>query len=586
MSIVLELGIRLLRWFLNQHFHVSRLMYLLIGAAGILLVVAAGSSAVGVIVGLVGIALSVQGLIHWWVISGSKPVLAVAVFASADRERALEVQRTVMTTLEDHLGRSFPLSIIAIPETLAGAEWRFASVLRRRLRTMYLLFGDIRLSPSGDVAVYPRVMEPSRGPIKHIDEFTHEAIPQRTIWQEVLLRLTSGVADFQVEYPFEFATEIVVILRGLEGKAHLILGDYRGAATFLEEALQPVRSSLSYAIDDIRVDLAKALDGMGEREKAIALLRKRADRGSASSDLLRHLAMLLVARPFGLLPEAYAPASAARYEQAIRWLRVAAADESDPERDLTRYNLEQLLASAGRDDEAEKIVDDLLSSRRSHYYRAWYLLRIKGVANWSRALGRKESGDVDAARTAFAMAGSFYARAIWRRPKINYIPATRFHAPRLQHIPIPPKMYANAFDAYLESGYRLRARFLLWGEKRARHRFLKKGERALVQRRFEEADAYFDWAGVGRNDDWDLHAHLGRYISQAGMARQDRKHGREAKAAEHEEPAKAHLQQAFAIDAKCARETLEKMTGLGLSQLDAQDGPSEHHEEDGAPLAE
>jgi hypothetical protein len=253
------------------------------------------------------------------------------------------------------------------------------------------------------------------------------------------------------------------------------------------------------------------------------------------------------------------------------WLNVASADTTDPVRDLTLYNLQQQLANQGRHDEAEAIVDGLLSSHRSHYRRAWYLLRIKGFLFWSRALESASAGNPEASRAAFAASASFYARAIWHRPKIEYRRAKLYRPPRARRIPIPPKMYGNTFDAYRAAGRPIRARFFLWREKRARARVMRMAEKALQEERFEDADRRFVWAIVGRNDDWDMHSYIGRFAAHIGMSREDREAGRDAGADEHDKRAAEYLARAMAMDPEHAREILEQMTGEDLSLINSDE---------------
>ena len=82
-----------------------------------------------------------------------------------------------------------------------------------------------------------------------------------------------------------------------------------------------------------------------------------------------------------------------------------------------------------------------------------------------------------------------------------------------------------------------------------------------------EADRFFTWAVVGRGDDWDLHAHLGRSFAQKEIADEERARGFGPQADEHEAASREEFHKAFAIDAKHAAETVEKMTSLDLTEF-------------------
>jgi hypothetical protein len=104
---------------------------------------------------------------------------------------------------------------------------------------------------------------------------------------------------------------------------------------------------------------------------------------------------------------------------------------------------------------------------------------------------------------------------------------------------------------------------------------LKKAEKEMSKGRYERADGRFSWAIVGRNDDWDMHAYLGRFAAHLGMSHQDRAHGATTQADEHEAPAKRYLEAAYAIDPDHAREMLERMMNIDLaSVLEGGDDPA------------
>lgn len=563
---MLDLAVRFAKWVFYRHFRVSRPLYVLLGAVGLALLILGGFDSATALAGATCVLVAIQGLARWTLISHPRPVLAVAVFASADRRRAEDVQRTIMSTMQDHLASRLPFTIIGIPQVIGASEARLASQIRRRTHAMYLVFGDIRLVDNR-IAIFPRLMQPSRGDIKHVDEFTNETIRQRTIWQVALSRLSGGVADMELEYPFEFASELVVMIESLEGKALLLFGAPDAARTALTQALTRVRDSRSHAIDDIRIELAKALDALQKRERAIALLRRRAKERDASPDLLRNLARLVVARRDGVLPLAYTSETSRRYDEAIGWLREAANDRSDPERDMSLYNLRQLLHNANAQGEAVTIVEELLVSKTSHYRHAWYLLRERGAIEWQQAIDYRAQDLDEEAVLAFARAAAFYTRAIVRRPKLLFARGSRYRAPRIQRVPIPPKMYGNAADAHREAGHSLRTRFLMWREKRSRQRVLKLGGHALERSDFDAALGHFLWAIVGRGDDWDLHANLGCALAHMGMQRQDEAGGHAGDAREHVEPGQEHLGKALAIDPIHAQESLKAMTGIDIGHL-------------------
>jgi hypothetical protein len=168
------------------------------------------------------------------------------------RLRLRRVQRILVTTLQDRLGQLNRL-IEAIPVTVGSDARGFATRLRSRLNPRYLLHGDIRIAPDGTRRVYARALEPRQSFVDHFDWHTRDVTLQRTFWDFVYFKFSPDADVNDVEYPFEFASELIGLARALEGEVLLMSGYPDAAEDAFRAALQPVSNSNSHAIDEIRV---------------------------------------------------------------------------------------------------------------------------------------------------------------------------------------------------------------------------------------------------------------------------------------------------------------------------------------------
>jgi tetratricopeptide (TPR) repeat protein len=204
--------------------------------------------------------------------------------------------------------------------------------------------------------------------------------------------------------------------------------------------------------------------------------------------------------------------------EAIAALRQAAEHRTDPQRDLTLYNLAQLLGggTSKEDEEADRIREDLM--RTSRYYRAtWYLRREVGAAHYHRASAAAADGHDEQARREYRRAARWYSRALRARPHLRFF---EFHGPqvRLFHrYRQSATLLANAWDAHRKAGHRLRA---WWYGKRTRRE--QRYQEQLGLKRFavghwEAAEAHFDWAIVGYRDRFEIVSWVHKAVSLRQM---------------------------------------------------------------------
>jgi tetratricopeptide (TPR) repeat protein len=497
---------RLIRFIWRRHYHVPRVGYgLMLVASGLTLWVAllVENAYIAIAAGVL-LFLGAQGFTRWAVESRNRPALIVPLFGSGrdETEKARETQRVIVSTLADNLAAFPSITVVAIPEVVGNADRNFAARLRARLRAEYLLHGDIRVRADGTTSVYARLLKPDPRYLVHVDPFTQDVLWERTLWRAIYLRLTPTTEVQDVEYPFEFASELEGIMRALEAELAVAASEVEHAERLYRDALGVAPASESHAVDEIRCSLAWTLWLQGKKDQAIEFLEERAQQASASPAVLRQLASFLafpLSGPF--------QASDRDFSQSIDLLRRAADQTQDTLRDMTLYNLANALASTPETiDEAHEIEARLLRTRGSHYRRAWYLMRQEGSWHWHRALQLSERGQEADAQRAFAVAATWYSKSIWRRPRFQpQRMGRRLRWLRLRRILVPPKMLANAADAHGESGHRLRARLYLIAEARTQRRIIRKANELFTNGDPEKALETLGWARVGRADDAELH---------------------------------------------------------------------------------
>jgi hypothetical protein len=249
----------LLRGVWRSHYHIPRPVY---GAVTVIGFAVAASNLdwrlriAGVFIAGVG----AQGLLRWFLDSRPVAALAVARFGTEPGREgtAVRIQREIMTALQDHLWPDLPLGIVSIPAMVGRDQRGFAIRLRARLRALYLVYGDIR--PRGqDESIYPRIVQPPEPYLMHLDWFTLDRTPQKTTLKAAFDKLTPARDVADVEYPYGFANELEALVRSLEGRLWLLVGEPNRAETVLLQALDIAGESKSHAVDQVRIALAEAL---------------------------------------------------------------------------------------------------------------------------------------------------------------------------------------------------------------------------------------------------------------------------------------------------------------------------------------
>jgi len=443
--------------------------------------------------------LAVQGIARWHFHRASaRGALVAPRFAASEPSHATQIQEMLMTALKDDLSEGEAARVHAVPAVVGSAQRVFATRVFRRLRAHMLLHGDIRERRDGGLSVYARVLQPLPHEVIHADPHTRDVTPARVRWRYLFQRLSPQDEVREVEYPLEFAEEIKALVRGVAGQFAGALGDYPRAERLLREALQVSAESRSHAVDQLRVDLAMVVADQGRHDEAIETLRERAEQADASPELLRGLWRLLSMhreRPFRVDVEPE------NRDEVIALLRRAADHRADPQRDLTLYNLANLLMneSPAEDQEARQIIDDLLSSS-SHYRDAWYVHQARGGMAYAELTKAYDAADWDTVRAKGKEAARFYSRAVRLRPRFQLLWRGGWRVFLLARFPPSPILHANARDAHDQARHPLRTNWHEWRFQHHRKRMLKRGGRFLRRGRFEDAYAAFDWAVVGRHD--------------------------------------------------------------------------------------
>lgn len=429
------------------------------------------------------------GVIRWkYHRHRSRGGLVVTLFSAGQGtlERPDEVRRLILESLQDHLTEDEAKLVHFVPTVVGSNDRDFAIRLRKRLRARFLLHGRIAQGEQG-YSVYARVTQPTEKGVVHLDSITKDVTFERASWRTLINRLTTARNVVDAEYPLEFAKELEAVVRGTAGQLAEDQGDYVRAERLLREALQVAPESTSHQIDLIRVGLARStlLGDLGERN-AVNILRDRTADPDAAPELLRSLSGLLFLCDENLREEFH--------QEALRALRAAAAQKSDPQLALTLYNL-----AMETDDHVEtaSLADQLLTSK-THYRNAWYLHRQRGAMYWQEAKEAERRGDDSVTDSLFRSAAYHYTKAIKRRPhfalRLRWL-SLDFYAYRT-----PPLLYANAADAHREAGQDWR---FLWYLNRAEHRrrrLFKKARRALRRERWARAVLLLDQVAMVRPD--------------------------------------------------------------------------------------
>jgi tetratricopeptide (TPR) repeat protein len=492
----LNFGLRVVQAAWRFHHRIPEpALWALLAASLLIGIPTVGAAAPITLASLLALVVAIPGIARWRITRRrARGRLVVPLFRCASSEKAVEVQDTILKTLQDHLSPAEMNAVHRLPAVVGIADRAFASKLCRRLRVYILLQGEIRQEKNGAWSVYAGTCQ--RGPnVRHLDPHTRDETPAKVRWKWAFQRLT-GVDDTpQTEYPFEFAQELRAVIQGTAGQLAGYAGDPERAIRLLDQALAVSPASTSPQIDLLRIAKAEALAAIGARATAIDALRRQYEAGVASPELLRTLAFLL--------NDPRAEGTEADAREAIAVLRKAAKDRADPRRDQTLYNLSQIIVNSpdpAECAEAEEIMEELRQSD-SHYKDAWYFKRAMGARAYHAYGEELHAGLKNKARAAEA--ARWYGRAIRARPKIRFF----FRNPQRGQIELvtrfetPPIMFANARDGHREAGHAIRWRWYEWRFRLRRRRFMKKGEKAMRKGRYRSAIAYFDWvASVGRHD--------------------------------------------------------------------------------------
>jgi hypothetical protein len=220
-------------------------------------------------------------------------------------------------------------------------------------------------------------------------------------------------------------------------------------------------------------------------------------------------------------------------EESIAALAAAAKDIDDPGRDISLYNLVNVLLSAaaeadenkaGRGDELREDAWDKLDElqqRSSYYRRTWYVKRLRGVRAWMNVEkfpkeSREDSAEaIEAAREA----ARWYSAAIRARPRVRLMrygddPPWRRYRLRSARSPI---LDANAFDAHALAKHRWRARYHHLRFQLRRRALVRGAYRDLMRGYLDLALGQLDWSVVGRH-----RPELNRYDAVEAVARASR----------------------------------------------------------------
>ena len=195
-------------------------------------------------------------------------------------------------------------------------------------------------------------------------------------------------------------------------------------------------------------------------------------------------------------------------------LRRAVQYDTDPQRDMTIYNLAVILWLRGEEtgrEEAERLLADLMHTS-SFYRRTWYTRFHRGAMHYEMASKAREQGEEDESRRHYKAAARFYSSGLRARPRVRF----RWRdGPRIwliKRFDRSPIMYANAKDAHEGAGHGLRTRWHEWRFQRLRRKMLKTAQKAFGARHWARAYAYFDWPIVGRWDDIEVAARTFRAV--------------------------------------------------------------------------
>ena len=234
----LNFGLRVVQAASRFHYRFPEpALWLLLAASLLVGIPTLGAAAPITLASLLALIVAVQGIARWRITRRrTRGRLVVPLFRCVSFEKAVEVQDTILRTLQDHLSPAEMNAVHRLPAVVGVADRAFASKLCRRLRAYILLQGEIRQEKDGAWSVYAGTCQ--RAPnVRHIDPHTRDETPAKVRWKWAFQRLT-GVDDTpQTEYPFEFAHELRAVIQGTAGQLAGYAGDPERAIRLLDPAL-------------------------------------------------------------------------------------------------------------------------------------------------------------------------------------------------------------------------------------------------------------------------------------------------------------------------------------------------------------
>lgn len=455
------------------------------------------------------IALSATALTRWrldrW---RTRRGLVIPLFFSRNNAVALELQNRIVTHLQDNLPHSASVRIHRLPIIVGGADKVLARSLHRRLNATYLLYGDISVTDSYTKA-FPRIFQRIERPFYHFDFNTRDITPAFTRRAALFYRLSPAPQVTDYEYPPEFGDELEALLRLITADVAVIAQQSRTAFSLMSNALKVCIDKQTPQVDALVSELALIADREQGPDLALQIVYPRAQRAEPepAPDLLR-TAHQAAFRILEMTPLSTSDADDLA-QLSISWLRRAAAQESDPKRDITLYNLAHALATHGDVSEEEEAIRLLHEVRNlsPFYRRAWYVHRELGAIYWQQF---HESGEGVNCSVFAKRSARHYSKAISKRPRTRWFYRLRDGNLVLRHqFERLPIMYANAADAHLVAENGLRGKWYTMRSNQLRHRMLKIARAAGDHSNWQRAYAYFDWARTGWKDVYDVYAYVG-----------------------------------------------------------------------------
>jgi hypothetical protein len=504
-----ELAVDVVRSVWQLHYRIPEAAYWGVWVmAPVILAASAGLSATVTATAALSLVIGGQGILRWRLAKiRSRGSVVIPRFACMDPEKAQEVQNTILKSLGDHLSEAELRLVRSIPATVSGSDRAFAARLCKRLRAFIVLSGDVREN-SGVWSAYARTCQPLSPIVFHLDSHTRDITPARASWRWIFRRLTGVDQIASREYPLEFANELLAVVKATAGQLSQASDEPMRAEALLREALAVAPASRSAQVDQLRVARAEALISLGCKSDALRLLHRRVKDGDAAPELLRFYA--------GQLCSPLKPPSRAERKAAIDALRQAAAQQADPQHEMTKHNLAYLLAessSRAEREEAERVVVEL-SEGPGHYRTVWHIKRLRGLFAWRRFMSAWEANDYPAQIMCARESSRWYSAAIRARPHLGFFMRRGRSFPLFSRFRTPPILYANARDAHEEGDQLGRARWYEWRFQRQRRRLMKRGWRCLKKGAWAAAEANFDWlASVGREDSFEDKARVMQAIS-------------------------------------------------------------------------